>query len=252
MPPHPHKYWEFYAVIDGRVAAFFPQAEQTKFYERSLWVFPPETSHGWISSNKKRTRVIAFYFNFVPSPLDEIARQENGYHVTNLSESEVKKIVDFEKELRPLYRQVNPVSSLRFDRAMLELSLMALKNIPVQKLYPVQVTPAMVVETAITWFTEHLNEYPKLDRVAKAVRVSSSHLRRLFLLHKRNNPQAVFTRIRLERAMQLMSNSDDKIDSIAQLCGFSSAVNFCRVFKSYFKCTPDVWRKKRREMRLGN
>ncbi|MCE0497174.1 MAG: AraC family transcriptional regulator [Methylacidiphilales bacterium] len=252
MPPHPHKYWEFYAVINGKVAAFFPKADQTDFRDKSLWVFPPETSHGWISSDQKKARIIAFYFSFVPPPLDKIARCQVGYHMTKLSDNEIKRIVIFERELRSFYRQTSPFSSLLFHRCLLELSLIALKNVPVQKLSPVQMTPAMVVDAAIIWFTEHLNENPKLDQVARAARVSTSHLRRLFLLHKRNNPQSVFTRIRLEHAMQLMLSSDDKIDSIAHSCGFSSAVNFCRAFKVHVKCTPDVWRKKRREMRLGN
>jgi transcriptional regulator GlxA family with amidase domain len=87
-------------------------------------------------------------------------------------------------------------------------------------------------------------EQPKLEQTAQAVNVSVRHLRRLFWQARRESPQAAFTRLRLERAMGLLSLSNLKLDAIAEQCGFSSSSDFCRVFKTHHHVSPDAWRKK--------
>ena len=88
-------------------------------------------------------------------------------------------------------------------------------------------------------------EQPKLDQIAQAVNVSVRHLRRLFWQARRESPQTAFTRLRLERAMGLLSLSNLKLDAIARQCGFSSSSDFCRVFKIHHHMSPDAWRKHR-------
>ena len=44
--------------------------------------------------------------------------------------------------------------------------------------------------------------------------------------------------------MELLSKSDLKLDAIAAKCGFSSASDFCRVFNSEHKISPDAWRRR--------
>jgi len=49
----------------------------------------------------------------------------------------------------------------------------------------------------------------------------------------------------MERVLQLLSESRDKIAVIAPLCGFSSEAILCRVFKAHTGLSPDAWRKSR-------
>jgi len=69
-------------------------------------------------------------------------------------------------------------------------------------------------------------EQPKLDEVARAVNVSIRHLRRLFWQARQESPQAAFTRLRLERAMGLLSLSNLKLDAIAVSVGSPAAAIF--------------------------
>jgi transcriptional regulator GlxA family with amidase domain len=154
-------------------------------------------------------------------------------------------MLEIEEELREDYRQATTVSLLHFHKALLELSLIALKNTPVQKLPAGPDTAPAKVEAALAWFSDHLSEKPKLEQVARAVHVSASHLRRLFQHVSKQSPHAAFNRLKIERALQLLSTSEDKVEVIASLCGFSSGVNFCRMFKAQTGFTPDAWRKTR-------
>lgn len=41
---------------------------------------------------------------------------------------------------------------------------------------------------------------------------------------------------------QLLSTTSDTLAQIAEACGFQSATDFCRSFKTTFKVTPNCWR----------
>lgn len=134
-------------------------------------------------------------------------------------------------------------SVLVFDIAMLELALIALAG---ESFEPLRGDVAVrKVEAVMTWYGEHMAEQPKLERVAAAVHLSVRHLRRLFWQARHQTPQQAFTALRLQRAMELLSNSDLKLDALAGKCGFSSASDFCRVFKANHKVSPDAWRREK-------
>jgi AraC-like DNA-binding protein len=51
------------------------------------------------------------------------------------------------------------------------------------------------------------------------------------------------SRIQLEKGMRLMTQTNLKLDGIAEECGFTSTSDFCRAFKAFTKVTPTVWRQ---------
>jgi AraC family transcriptional regulator len=244
MAPHLRANWEFYGVIHGAIAPVIPGGGELPLRSRHLWLFPPETCHGWRGNGMHKAQIVVFHFGFVPPPLDEFARM-SGYMSIDLTAEEAQRMLEMEEELREYYRLSTSVNLLHFHKALLELSLIILKRAPVQKLAFRQDSAVAKVEAALTWFSEHLGENPKLEQAARAVHVSTSHLRRLFRQVRNQSPQAAFTHVKIERAMELLSQSEDKLDVVASLCGFSSGVNFCRVFKAQTGLTPDGWRKTR-------
>jgi hypothetical protein len=46
----------------------------------------------------------------------------------------------------------------------------------------------------------------------------------------------------VERASQLLANSDDTLEVVAKRSGFNSASDLCRVFKRQLKVYPNQWR----------
>jgi hypothetical protein len=53
IPVHPRGLWEFQAVVRGRCAPVFAEARE-QLAERTLWAFPPGSSHGWTGENRAR------------------------------------------------------------------------------------------------------------------------------------------------------------------------------------------------------
>ncbi len=99
------------------------------------------------------------------------------------------------------------------------------------------------VATVVRFIRDHACEGITIeDAFAKAL-VSRSTLTRKFkaLLHR--TPMAELTRVRLQKARQLLLETDLGIAQIADRCGFSEAKYLITVFHQTFGVTPGAFRK---------
>ncbi len=99
------------------------------------------------------------------------------------------------------------------------------------------------VETAERFMREHLDESLTRTAIAAAACCSVPHLARLF---RSATGATVFDRlmaIRLERARELLRDSDQPIGGIALATGFASFSHFARTFKASTGLTPSTYRR---------
>lgn len=243
MVPSARINWEFYAVVEGRCAPWLggtAQPVERELCSSTLWVFPPEQSHGW-AGERRSCRVVAFHFGAVPSVLAERARRMGAIRHL-LSRAEVRRVEELAVELAPHYENSTELSPLYAQKALTELSLMALEGAGA-RLASLATLPQQKVEAAMGYFQEHLAERPSVARVARAAGVSPSHLRRLFVLARRESPRRALRRIALERAMELLTETDLTLEAVAERCGFAGPSEFSRSFKRMLKVPPAVWRE---------
>jgi AraC-like DNA-binding protein len=237
--------WEFYAVIKGWCAPLKSPQEndrKEKMCEQTLWIFPPEDIHGWFGIPGQSCEIVAFHFGTVPHQLENYVRSV-GYISHKLSLPEIKRITQMCDKLHHDHKNPNVLSPLKAQQVLIELSLIVLdesKNIRTSNLNS---AASEKVEEAIAAYYKHVDEHPTAEQIALKVNVSVSHLRRLFWQVRGENPKAAFRRITMERAMELMSNSTDKLEDIAEKCGFSGSAEFGRAFKKHYHVPPAIWRK---------
>ena len=81
-----------------------------------------------------------------------------------------------------------------------------------------------------------------LEYLAEIACLSTEHLRRLCLREIGRSPMRHLTFIRLQRAVRLLSSTDDKIETIARAVGFSSIHSFSNSFKARFGRPPSDFR----------
>lgn len=238
----PRVNWEFFAVVSGTCAPILPKEGPTALRSHSLWVFPPGSSHGWTGNEAHRAYITVFHFGVVPPQL-EAAVREHGHLVLPLATTERTRLVALAKQMRPEFLQPTTFSHLMYQGALVELTLLALRKLPALQ-RPLPPSPAKrTVEAASAWFASNLGKIPSVEQVAEQVHVSSSTLRRMFLKARKETPARVFSRMRLEASMKLMSESSLKLDEIAAQCGYSCASDFCRAFRGVMKLTPAAWRR---------
>ncbi|MEZ4450142.1 MAG: GyrI-like domain-containing protein [Nannocystaceae bacterium] len=109
------------------------------------------------------------------------------------------------------------------------------------------------VNQAIDHVLTHLAEPIRLEDVAARARLSPFHFHRIFKALVGETLADFVTRVRLVRALRLMSQRPrPNLTGIALACGLGSGSNFSRVFKQRYGAAPsrfdvDALRRRRRE-----
>ena len=235
--------WEFFAVVKGRCAPLTSASAQPPLSEQTLWVSAPGSSHTWAGEGSRRAQVAVFHFGTVPAALEESVRERGGQLAVELKAADCERIAALARELQTDFHEPNKFSNLVFQAALIELALLVLRKLPASKFPPLEGHAERAVENATTWYADNVRANPSITEVAREVHVSPSTLRRLFRRVLREQPARVFGRIQVEKGMRLMTETELKLDSIAEECGFTSTSDFCRAFKAHTKVTPKVWRQ---------
>lgn len=234
--------WEFYAVIKGKCAPTHSLGEKPQLRERTLWIMSPATNYGWTGEDAGWERIL-FHFAFIPDTLRSQI-DPNGRLEVPLSDEDVETLSRIEKEVQEHMLNPNQLSNLIFHRALINLSLIALRDRPMETIATLEDVAYQRVEDAIGWYLENMRKAPTIETVASAVNISTSHLRRHFHQIKHCSPNDYFQRLRMERACKLLNQTTDTLDEIARRCGFPNSSDFCRAFKRTFATTPHTWRRR--------
>ena len=100
------------------------------------------------------------------------------------------------------------------------------------------------VARALRFLMEHSHEAIGVDDLAKAAAMSRRGLHQAFLEQLGRPPGHELQRVRLERAKRQIIESDEKLESIGESCGYQSANSFWFAFKNAFGLSPKQYREK--------
>jgi AraC family transcriptional regulator len=84
----------------------------------------------------------------------------------------------------------------------------------------------------------------KLDDIARAACLSPNHLLRSYQQIYRRTPHQHMTEFRIQKAKQLLSETDDTMTEITFLLGLQNPVSFSKLFKQFAGISPADFRKK--------
>lgn len=232
--------WEFYIVTRGQCAPVFDEVEHPVLSRKTLWVLPPGLVCGW-TGNRTGWDHLALHFGCIPDVLKS-RFAERRYLKVSLNDEDIDSVKSIFRSVDSEIYRSSGLSDLVFHRALIDLTFVALKTEPTKKTVGLEDVAYQRVANAIGWYSEHMHECPGVDEVAAKTNISSCHLRRHFHLVKNCSPNSYFLRFRMERACRLLIETTDTLEQIASTCGFSSASEFCRLFRKSFKTTPHNWR----------
>ena len=108
------------------------------------------------------------------------------------------------------------------------------------------------VNRALDFIIQNLTEPLNLEQVAKVACFSPYHFHRIFKSLVGETLNAFIKRVRLEKAVHVLSYRDRSLTEVALACGFSSSSDFSRSFRAHYGVPPsafdvDVYRASRRE-----
>lgn len=102
--------------------------------------------------------------------------------------------------------------------------------------------PADVVSRSIDFMKGHLAQQLTLPELAGQAGLSASHYSALFRRRMQNSPVNFFTFLKMQRACQLLENTQLRIKEIAQELGFDDPYHFTRVFTTFIGLSPRQFR----------
>jgi AraC family transcriptional regulator len=116
-------------------------------------------------------------------------------------------------------------------------SVNAAKSIPVSNLGPEWMKDVLI------YIDQNLGEKLDLDFLAKKASVSPAHFSRVFKQLIGMNVTDYIRTKRIIAVKELLLCSKNKINTIAETCGFESMPHFYRTFKKQTHMTPTAYRK---------
>lgn len=100
-------------------------------------------------------------------------------------------------------------------------------------------TMRRMLEYIRTHYKEHIN----LEKIAAAGGVCRSKCCQIFKQFMHNTPNHYLNSFRLEKAIEMLENTESSITEIASSCGFGSASYFSEFFLQNMGCSPTTYRK---------
>jgi len=102
------------------------------------------------------------------------------------------------------------------------------------------------LDRPIAYLREHLGEKLSLDALARASGMSVSSMEGKFKAFTGASAYRYLIHLRMERAMQLLCETDYSVTEIATRCGYDNLFYFCNAFKKEIGMTPSRFREKNR------
>ncbi len=102
------------------------------------------------------------------------------------------------------------------------------------------------MKKCIKYIDEHYMDDLSLENVAEIIYYSASHFSSSFKQYTGKTFLQYLSELRMEKACDLLRNSDVKVYQIADMTGFRDHKYFYRVFKKKFGVTPDTYRRNKK------
>jgi YesN/AraC family two-component response regulator len=102
-----------------------------------------------------------------------------------------------------------------------------------------------VVKQAMAYLHEHYSRSFERHHLAKTVGVSENYLSQIFHRELGLSPREYLSRIRIHKAKQLLTNTDESVTSVAGRVGFEDPAYFSRVFHKLVGESPQSYRQKK-------
>lgn len=100
-----------------------------------------------------------------------------------------------------------------------------------------------IIETALKSINIINTAELTISSLAKECNVSQVHLINLFKKHLGQTPSEYLTEHKIQRAKELLTDTDYSISEIAEYCGFSNIYYFSNRFKKQVGVSPNMFRK---------
>ncbi len=100
------------------------------------------------------------------------------------------------------------------------------------------------VNQTVSFMLDHITQKYKLEDFAKLIKISPSHLSRIFLNQTGHSPIEYFIQLKIQQSCRLLDNNSLTIYEVARQSGFEDQFYFSRQFRKVMNMSPSQYRKR--------
>ncbi|MBC1742894.1 AraC family transcriptional regulator [Listeria welshimeri] len=241
VPRHWHEALEISYTIHGSVQNFYIDGTNYTTKQGDVFVINSNAIHSVFPNFEENRKALSLFFayGFLKENIPEIAELEFCTFIGNKSESLQNLLDDFIKEIE------HDKNSLHLKALVFEMLYILVRDFSIPKKVVVQITTEKHLErlTEITsYMRENYAEEIAVSGLANHFNLTSEYFSRFFKKYMGTTVLQYLELIRLNKAYQLLMNTDKAISYIAYSCGFPNEKSFTRVFKKVYFLTPNKYR----------
>ncbi len=245
---HSHPYYEIYFLCEGKRSFFFNDTLQN-LEAPALLVVPPYIMHKTEGGAFRRVNVYV-----TPNCLNEYQQDLlsslslSVLKLTDDKASELIRVLRKDSALTPSDEHYFSVLDAKFSYFMLLLSDLERELAPKE----LKTEPGAVplVMSAVNYLNRNYAEEISLDDLCRAVFTAKQTLIYQFKKYLDCSPMKYLLKLRLTKAKELLVTSDESIEKIAELTGFSSGNYLTLIFKQKEGKSPSQYRKETKDFFL--
>lgn len=253
-PPHTHEFLEMAYVIKGRAVHKFNESESRIISQGDYFFIDYKTVHSYQSTDEEEFSVINCLF--LPELIDKslvycksfktllrhyLLQIDDEGSSLKLADriffDRDKKILDILTQMLDENKKNNLFKSEFMRLKMMEIMILTARSVSAGK-------KTDIVSRVTGEIHKNYNKPLSLEKIIYEHNYSVPYISKLFKEKMGINFKEYLQRVRVEEACRLLVNTNEKVQSISALVGYSDTDFFCAVFKKVMGDTPGKFRKK--------
>ncbi len=111
---------------------------------------------------------------------------------------------------------------------------------------------SVYVKHAMEYMEHHYREKIKINELAEYIGINRSYLTNMFKKTIGCSPQEYLVEFRMEKAKNLLKNTDMQINAVAEAVGYPDQLAFSKMFRLYTNMSPKAFRQTKEELVFEN
>ena len=248
---HWHSYFEITCVLEGK-GNYFVNGQEYTMEKDDIIIFNNVEPHGWkLLGGNMKLLVMIFSPEFVAEKISVFDAEylkpfvERGSNFKNRVGREEKVNEEIRISIREIHQEWNERKEgypLMIKANVLRILTMLIRAYQDEtksgEMLKEKKNAMKRLEQAFTYINDHYCEKITLEEVAASVYMSSNYFSSYFRRVANISFSDYVTRLRVNRAREMLRENGANVTEIAMECGFNNISNFYRLYKKHMGKTP--------------
>ena len=248
---HWHSYFEITWVLEGK-GNYFVNGQEYTMEKDDIIIFNNVEPHGWkLLGGNMKLLVMIFSPEFVAEKISVFDAEylkpfvERGSNFKNRVGREEKVNEEIRISIREIHQEWNERKEgypLMIKANVLRILTMLIRAYQDEtksgEMLKEKKNAMKRLEQAFTYINDHYCEKITLEEVASSVYMSSNYFSSYFRRVANISFSDYVTRLRVNRAREMLRENGANVTEIAMECGFNNISNFYRLYKKHMGKTP--------------